>query len=118
MSRILGRRSRHRPRPVKRAARVRPQTARLNGLEFSSGMANPQPLAGEPYFMTEIHFVVEEAPEGGLTARAVGSDIFTEADDLDALRAQVRDAVHCHFDAGQAPALIRLHITREEVLAA
>lgn len=58
--------------------------------------------------MTEIHFVVEEAPEGGLTARAVGSDVFTEADDLKALRVQVRDAVHCHFEAGQAPALIRL----------
>jgi hypothetical protein len=30
----------------------------------------------------------------------------------------VRDAVHCHFDDGQLPSLIRLHITREEVLAA
>lgn len=25
--------------------------------------------------MTEIHFVVEEAPEGGYIARAVGADI-------------------------------------------
>jgi len=68
--------------------------------------------------MTEIHFIVEEAPEGGFVARAVGADIFTEADDLQALHAQVRDAVRCHFDEGQAPSLIRLHITREEVLAA
>lgn len=68
--------------------------------------------------MTEIHFVVEEAPEGGYIARAMGADIFTEADDLPSLHAQVRDAVHCHFDEGQAPSLIRLHITREEVLAA
>lgn len=68
--------------------------------------------------MTEIHFLVEEAPEGGFIARAIGADIFTEADDLQALHAQVRDAVHCHFDEGQAPSLIRLHITREEVLAA
>lgn len=68
--------------------------------------------------MTEIHFLVEEAPEGGFVARAMGADIFTEADDLQTLHAQVRDAVHCHFDEGQRPSLIRLHITREEVLAA
>ncbi len=68
--------------------------------------------------MTEIHFIVEEAPEGGFVARAMGADIFTEADDLPGLHAQVRDAVHCHFDDGDRPSLIRLHITREEVLAA
>lgn len=68
--------------------------------------------------MSEIHFVVEEAPEGGFVARAMGVDIFTEADDLQALHAQVRDAVHCHFDEAERPSLIRLHITREEVLAA
>lgn len=68
--------------------------------------------------MTEIHFLVEEAPEGGFIARAVGADICTEADSIEDLHAQVRDAVHCHFDEGQKPSLIRLHITREEVLAA
>jgi hypothetical protein len=68
--------------------------------------------------MTEIHFVVEDAPEGGFLARAIGADIFTEADDLSALHEQVRDAVSCHFDESQRPSLIRLHITREEVIAA
>ena len=68
--------------------------------------------------MTEIHFVIEEAPEGGYVARAVGIDIFTEADDLPTLREQLRDAVHCHFDDGDRPSLIRLHISREEVIAA
>lgn len=29
--------------------------------------------------MTEIHFVVEEAPESGFIAHAVGADSFTEA---------------------------------------
>ncbi|MDP1613492.1 MAG: hypothetical protein Q8M11_20730 [Sulfuritalea sp.] len=64
--------------------------------------------------MAEIHFIVEEAPEGGFIARAVGADIFTEADDLPALHAQVKDAVNCHFDEGTQPALIRLHLSREE----
>jgi Zn ribbon nucleic-acid-binding protein len=67
--------------------------------------------------VTEIVFVVDEAPEGGFTARAVGESIFTEADTLETLRANVREAVECHFDEGQAPKVIRLHIVREEILA-
>jgi len=66
--------------------------------------------------MTEILFTVDEAPEGGLTARAVGHSIFTEADTLDELRDNVREAVEFHFDPGQTPKLIRLHIVRDEVL--
>ena len=68
--------------------------------------------------MNELIFVVEEAPEGGFIARALGHSIFTEAESIDALRQQVRDAVKCHFDDGQAPKVIRLHFVREEVLAA
>lgn len=68
--------------------------------------------------MSEIHFIVEEAAEGGYIARAVGEDICTEADDLPGLHTQVRDAVRCHFDDDKRPAMIRLHITREEALAA
>ena len=47
--------------------------------------------------MSEIVFLVEDAPEGGLLARALGHSIYTEAETYEELRAQVRDAVHCHF---------------------
>jgi predicted RNA binding protein YcfA (HicA-like mRNA interferase family) len=67
--------------------------------------------------MNEIIFLIEEAAEGGFTARALGESIFTEADTLHALRQQVRDAVNCHFDEGKAPKVIRLHFVRDEVLA-
>lgn len=67
--------------------------------------------------MDEIIFVVTEAPEGGYTARALGESIFTEADDLDALREQVRDAVRCHFDDGEVPRVVRLHIVKDDVIA-
>jgi hypothetical protein len=67
--------------------------------------------------MNEIIFVIEEAVEGGFTARALGESIFTEAETLDTLRQQVRDAVNCHFDEGKAPKVIRLHFVRDEVLA-
>ncbi len=67
--------------------------------------------------MNELIFLVEDAVEGGFTARALGPSIFTEADTLEELRNNVRDAVHCHFDEGKAPKVIRLHFVREEVLA-
>ena len=67
--------------------------------------------------MTEIVFVVELAPEGGHTARALGDSIFTEADDEAQLRVAVQDAVHCHFDEGKSPNVIRLHFLRDELLA-
>ena len=68
--------------------------------------------------MNEIVFVVEQAPEGGLTARALGEAIFTEADTEAELRVAVQDAVHCHFDEGKSPRVIRLHFIREEFLVA
>lgn len=68
--------------------------------------------------MTEIVFVVEQAPEGGFTARALGEAIFTEADTEAQLRVAVQDAVHCHFDEGKSPKVIRLHFVRDELLLA
>jgi len=66
--------------------------------------------------MNEIIFLVEEAPEGGFTAHALGASIFTEADNLAELRAEIRDAISCHFEENQQPKVIRLHFVREEVL--
>jgi hypothetical protein len=68
--------------------------------------------------MTEILFLVEEAAEGGYTARAVGASIFTEADTLEQLREAVRDAVRCHFEESHRPPVIRLHLVHDEVIAA
>ena len=64
----------------------------------------------------EILFLIEEAAEGGYTARCINEAIVTEADTLEVLRANIREAVDCHFNDGQAPKLIRLHIVRDEVL--
>ena len=68
--------------------------------------------------MSEIIFVVEQAPEGGLAARALGASIFTQADTAEELHGRVRDAVHCHFGDGEVPKMIRLHFVRDEVIAA
>lgn len=61
--------------------------------------------------------MVEDAPEGGYTARALNASIYTDADDIRDLHKKVRDAVQCHFDEGKAPKIVRLHFVREEVIA-
>jgi len=57
----------------------------------------------------EIIFLVEESPEGGYEAKALGHSIFTEADTLDELREMMKDAVLCHFDEPDMPKVIRLY---------
>jgi hypothetical protein len=66
--------------------------------------------------LKEIIFMVEEAPEGGYTAQALGYAIFTEADTWDELKEAVQDAVRCHFDENEKPTVLRLHVVREEVM--
>ncbi len=65
---------------------------------------------------TEIVFQVREASEGGYTARAVGYNIFTQGEDWEDLKFMLRDAVLCHFDDGEAPAAIRVHMVQSEVI--
>jgi hypothetical protein len=65
---------------------------------------------------SEVIFMVEEAPEGGYTAHALGYAIVTQGDSLAELREMVRDAVECHFDEDERPRIIRLHFVRDEVL--
>jgi dephospho-CoA kinase len=67
--------------------------------------------------MTEIVFLVEDDPDGGYTARALGESIFTQAEDIESLKEMIRDAVNCHFTEEQKPKVIRLHIVRDEVIA-
>ena len=58
--------------------------------------------------MAEIVFIVEEAPEGGYTARALGDSIYTEADTWDDLRTMIQNALACHFDEGQTATSVLL----------
>jgi hypothetical protein len=66
----------------------------------------------------EVIFSVEESPEGGYEARALGHRIFTQADSMEELRQMVRDAVHCYFEADSIPAVIQLHFVRDEIIVA
>ena len=66
--------------------------------------------------MKEIIFLVEQAPEGGYTAQALGYSIYTEADTWEELKVAVHDAALCHFEEHARPTLLRLHAVREEVV--
>ena len=68
--------------------------------------------------MSEIIFDVrEDEVDGGYTATALGVGIHTEADSLEDLRRNVREAVDCYYDdPDAAPRIIRLHFVRDEVL--
>ena len=57
--------------------------------------------------MIEVIFVVEDAPEGGFTAKALGEGIFTEAETVEELRKNVKEAVECHFEPESMPKMIR-----------
>jgi len=65
---------------------------------------------------SEIIFSVQESPEGGYEARALGHDIFTQADTMAELREMVRDAVRFHVKLDSVPAVIRLYIVKYEVI--
>ncbi len=86
---------------------------------YDGSFARFSGLGVEYRMNTELVFIVEQDPDGGLTAHAVGSSIFTQGDTPEQLRENVRDAVRCHFpDEVSRPKVIRLHHVRDELLAA
>lgn len=66
--------------------------------------------------MNEIFFLIEEALEGGYTAKAIGESVFTQGDTMEELKDNIRDAVQCHFDEENLPKIIRLHMVKEEII--
>ena len=77
-------------------------------------------MAGRRFDMneSEIIFAVEESPEGGFEAKALGYSIYTQADTIEELKGMVQDAVRCHFEEEARPRVIRLHLVKDEVIPA
>jgi predicted RNase H-like HicB family nuclease len=68
--------------------------------------------------MDEIIFEVTQEDDGGFAAECLTESIFTQADDWEELRHNVKEAVTAYyFDRSAKPARIRLHLLRDEVLA-
>jgi hypothetical protein len=67
--------------------------------------------------MKELILTVQESPEGGLEARALGASIFVQGETMKDIQVAAREAILCHFEPGEAPHVVRLHRVQEEVFA-
>jgi hypothetical protein len=66
--------------------------------------------------MKEIIFLIEDSSESGYEASALGQSIFTEGETMDELKENIREAVRCHFEESNTPAVIRLHYVKDEMI--
>jgi predicted RNase H-like HicB family nuclease len=68
--------------------------------------------------MNELVFEVTQEADGGYVAECLGESIFTQADTWAELRRNVQEAVAGFFFGKAEYPPIRLHLVRDEVLAA
>jgi len=68
--------------------------------------------------MNELVFEVIQESDGGYVAECLTDSIFTQADTWEELRRNVKDAVDGFFFDVPKPTCIRLHLVRDEVMAA
>ena len=67
--------------------------------------------------MNEIVFDVTQESDGGFVAECLQEDIFTQGDTWDEIRINVREATKAFYFDRAPPAVVRLHLVRDEVLA-
>jgi hypothetical protein len=68
--------------------------------------------------MKEIYFMIEEDPEGGYNAEALGYSIYTQGNTIPELKSNILDAVKCHFgEEVPHPQVIHLHFVKEEIIS-
>lgn len=68
--------------------------------------------------MSEVVFEVTQEADGGFVAECLTESIFTQADNWEELRQNVKEAAAAYFfDRKEKPLSIRLHLVRDEVLA-
>ena len=59
--------------------------------------------------MTELVFEIRDTEEGGFNARALGSAIFTQADDWQSLKSNILEAISVFYDTpAEQPKLVTL----------
>jgi hypothetical protein len=66
--------------------------------------------------MHEIIFEVTSDADGGFSAECVTESIFTQGDDWQTLRANVKEAVEAFYFDRPKPENIPLHLVRDEVV--
>lgn len=67
--------------------------------------------------MSELVFEVTQEGDGGFVAECLTEGIFTQADSWGDLRHNVKEAVEAFYFDRPQPTAIRLHLTRDELMA-
>lgn len=67
--------------------------------------------------MSQLVFEVTQEDDGGFTAECLTESIFTQGDDWEELRRNVREAVEAFYFDRSTPSTIRLHLVRDELVA-
>jgi predicted RNase H-like HicB family nuclease len=62
----------------------------------------------------ELIFLVEEDPEGGYNAKALGQSIFVQGDTFETLKGNIKDALECHFDSKEDIPEIKCDIVKKK----
>ena len=74
-------------------------------------------MTDEGCIMSELIFEVTQENDAGFVAECLTEGIFTQADSWQDLRHNVKEAVEAFYDDRPQPAAIRLHLTRDELMA-
>jgi hypothetical protein len=67
--------------------------------------------------MSEVQFDVTYEESGGYAAECLDENMSVMAENWEALRDNVKEAVERRFQDGPKPSGIRLHLVRDEVIA-
>lgn len=71
------------------------------------------------WLMNELIFEVTQESDGGFCAECLTESIFTQADNWEQLRDNVREAIHAYYfdQPKNLPSSVRLHLVRDEIVA-
>ena len=58
--------------------------------------------------MNEIIFLIEEAVEGGYSARALDHSIFTDGESIEDIKANIKDSIFSHFEENDLPKVVQI----------
>ena len=64
----------------------------------------------------QLLFFVSNDPDGGYVAKAPKYSIYTQGEDWEELIANIKEAILCHFEEGEAPASFAWQMVKREVV--
>ncbi len=73
-------------------------------------------MSAQAQSQPQLLFFVTEDPEGGYVAKAPKYGIYTQGESWEELITNIKEAILCHFDEGEAPASFTWQMVKREVV--